>query len=66
MGAARRVARRVERRSRRPSSAQLIGAVCELRVGLQVSVKHMKSVRYTHLKEWALESLRGPRQGFQV
>ena len=43
-----------------------ISTVHELWVGLQVSVKQMISVRYTHLKEWALESLRGPRQGFRV
>ena len=63
---ARKVTRRVARRSGRPSSAQLIGVACELWVGLQVSVKRMISVRYTHLKEWALESLCSPGQGFRV
>ena len=63
MGAARRVAKRVARRSGRTSPTQLIGAACELWVGLQVSVNRMTSVRYTHLKEWALES---PRRGFRV
>ena len=42
------------------------GAACKLWVGQQVSVKRMISVQYTHLKEWVLESLRSPRQGFRV
>ena len=48
----------------RPSPTKPISTVCELWVGLQVSVKRVTAVRYTHLKKWALESLCGPRQGF--
>ena len=50
----------------RTRPTQLIGAACELWVGVQVSVKRMTSVRYTHLKEWALESLCSPGRGFRV
>ena len=45
---------------------KLISAARELWVGLQVSVKCVIAVRLTHLKEWALESLCDPRQGFQM
>ena len=64
--ASRKVQRKVQRRSRSPSPVQPINSMCELWVGLQVSVKRMTSVRYMHLKEWALESLCGPGQGFRV
>ena len=49
-----------------PSPTKLISAVCELWVELQVSVKHVTALQYMHPKEWALESLCSPGQGFQV
>ena len=49
-----------------PSPTKLISAVRELWVELQVSVKRVTALRYTHLKEWALESLCSPGQGFRV
>ena len=51
---------------RSPSPTKMIGAMYELWVRLQISVKRMTSVQYTHMKEWALELLCGPGQGFQV
>ena len=50
----------------RPSPTKPISAARELWVRLQVSVKCVTAVRYTHMKKWALESLCSPRQGFRV
>ena len=47
-------------------SYEAISAARELWVKLQVSVRRVTAVQYTQLKKWALESLRGPRQGFRV
>ena len=65
-GMARKVGRRVGRRSGSPSPMQPIGTARGLWVRLQVSVKHATSEQYTHMKEWALKLLCSPGQGFQV